>query len=337
MDAAVSFSRFDSTSARRVKRVEEFLSSVELKISSDIETFVLAKENGKIIACGGIAGNILKCIAISPEKRGEGFFLSLMTELLNTANDKGRKDLFIFSSPKNRLFFEECGFRLIQECDNQVILMENSENLAKYKKSLSQYKKDGTKIGSIVMNANPFTLGHQYLVESAASQCEHLHLFVVGEDASEFSFVDRLRLIKEGTLHIKNVTVHEGSDYIISKATFPTYFIKNRGEVNQIHAKLDLNIFKDHLAPTLGITHRFVGDEPHCKVTNNYNQNMKRILQEVSNSVSIKVIEVPRKQESSKAISASRVRGLLKEKRYEELSKLVPKSTFDFLIQKYRD
>ncbi|EFA28598.1 ABC transporter, ATP-binding protein, partial [Haemophilus influenzae HK1212] len=38
--------------------------------------------------------------------------------------------------------------------------------------------------GSIVMNANPFTLGHRYLIEQALQQCDHLHLFIVGEDAS---------------------------------------------------------------------------------------------------------------------------------------------------------
>ena len=337
MDPSVSFSRFDSTSVRRVKKVEEFLDSVSLEISPDIETFISAKENGQIVACGGLAGNVLKCIAITPEKRGEGFVLSVMTELLNAANDKGKKELFIFSSPKNRSFFEGCGFHLIQECDNQIILMENSENLSSYKKRLSKYKKDGKKIGSIVMNANPFTLGHQYLVERAASKCEHLHLFVVRENASEFSFTDRLRLIKEGTLHVKNVTVHEGSDYIISKATFPTYFIKDKGEVNEIHAKLDLNIFRNHLAPVLGITHRFVGSEPYCKVTNNYNQNMKKILQEEAQSKPIEVVEIPRIEENSKAISASRVRVVLQESRYDELSKLVPKSTYDFLMQTYRD
>ncbi len=79
------------------------------------------------------------------------------------------------------------------------------------------------------MNANPFTLGHQFLVEKAAKECDWLHLFVVQEEGSEFSFFDRFEMIKAGTRHIDNITIHPGSKYIISRATFPTYFIKDQG------------------------------------------------------------------------------------------------------------
>ena len=334
MKPAISFSQFDNTNTRRVKKVEHFLDSVDLELSPDIEVYVSAREDNKMIACGGLSGNVLKCIAISPEKRGEGFVLSVMTQLLNAANDRGRKELFIFSTPKNRTFFEECGFRLIEECDEKIMLMENTQNLEKYKNSLSELKKDGEVIGSIVMNANPFTLGHRYLVESAASQSDHLHIFVVREDASEFKFEDRIALIKNGLSHIENITIHEGSDYIISKATFPTYFIKDKGDVNELHAKLDLNIYRNHLAPKLGITHRFVGTEPYCTVTNNYNKNMKNILEDKNGSSNIiKVIEIQRVEYDNKAISASRVRALLKDENYEELSNIVPDTTFEFLTK----
>ena len=332
MDSSVSFSDFDFTNARRVKRVEKFLNTIGLDFPSSIENFVIAKDGNELIACGGLDGKVFKGIAVAPHRRGEGLILSIMTRLINIAYSKGIKDLFIFSTPNNIELFEGCGFKLIENCDNEIMLMENNDNLSNYKKTLASERRDGNVIGSIVMNANPFTLGHQYLVEQAAKKSDWLHLFVVKEDLSEFKFADRIKLIKKGVLHIANVTVHEGSDYIISNATFPTYFIKDKGRINELHAKLDLMIFRDHLAPALGITHRFVGTEPYCVVTNNYNKNMKKILEDPDGrSNPIEVVEIQRVEKEGRAISASRVRELLRVKKFDELEKIVPATTMKFL------
>lgn len=338
MELDIKVSEFDSSNKRRVAKVKEFLDKNELDMSPDIELFVTLKDNDEMIACGGLAGKVLKCIAVDSSRRGEGLILKVVTHLLNAAYNRGRRELFLFSTPKNIEFFKDCGFNLIEECDKEVILMENSENLKAYQEELRKKRVDGKVIGTIVMNANPFTLGHRYLVEEACRRSDHLHLFVVKEDASEFKFVDRIKLIREGTSHIKNITIHEGSDYIISKATFPTYFIKDKGKVNEIHAKLDLNVFRNQLASCLGITHRFVGTEPYCKVTNNYNQNMKKILAEPNGkSNPIEVVEIDRVEFEGDAISASRVRRLLKEKNFEELKGIVPPTTYKFLKENYED
>lgn len=338
MESAIKFSQFESTNVRRVKKVKEFLDKNNLDLSPDIEVFVVGKEANNIIACGGLSGKILKCIAVANDRRGEGLILKVMTQLLNAAYNKNQKELFLFSTPKNIEFFKDCGFELIDECEGEVILMENNKNLKKYQEKLTKLKKAGETIGSIVMNANPFTLGHLYLVEEASKQSDWLHLFVVREDASEFKFSDRIRLIKKGTAHLKNITIHEGSDYIISKATFPTYFIKDKGKVNELHAKLDLNVFRNQLASYLGITHRFVGTEPYCKVTDNYNKNMKKILAEENDkSAPIEVVEIDRVEFDEEAISASRVRRLLKEDNYEELASIVPATTLEFLKVNYED
>ena len=332
MDSSINFSEFDFTNKRRVKRVEKFLNTIGLDFPSSIEYFVVAKDGDELVACGGLDGKVFKGIAVAPHRRGEGLILSVMTHLINIAYAKGIKDLFIFSTPNNIELFEGCGFKLIENCDNEIMLMENSDNLEKYKEKLALQREDGNIIGTIVMNANPFTLGHQYLVEQAAKRSDWLHLFVVKEDLSKFKFKDRIRLITQGVSHIPNVTIHEGSDYIISNATFPTYFIKDKGKINELHAKLDLSIFRNHLAPALGITHRFVGTEPYCVVTNNYNKNMKKILEDPSGkSNPIEVVEIQRVEEGGKAISASRVRELLKTKNFDELKKIVPLSTLEFI------
>ncbi len=64
------------------------------------------------------------------------------------------------------------------------------------------------------MNANPFTLGHQYLVEKAASECDTLHIFIVSEDASLVPFPVRKKLVLEGTCHLPNVICHDSGPYL---------------------------------------------------------------------------------------------------------------------------
>ena len=125
-----------------------------------------------------------------------------------------------------------------------MVLMENSATrIQRYASYLTTLRHDGNKIGSIVMNANPFTNGHRYLVQQAAAQCDWLHLFLVKEDTSRFPYEDRLELVRAGTSDIKNLTVHRGSEYIISRATFPCYFIKEQGVVDDCNTEIDLKIF----------------------------------------------------------------------------------------------
>ena len=327
------FSHVMSSSTIRLQKIKDFLERMELDYSSDVELFVIAEEKSEIVACGGIAGRVLKNIAIDESVRGEGVALSLMSELLKLSYAWGRDELFLFTKPLYEEIFESCGFKTIEHASNKVVLMENRYNIEQYKKRLRKLKHSGEVVGSIVMNCNPFTLGHRYLVECACERSSWVHLFVVKEDASYFPFKERYRLICEGLAHLQNLTIHEGSDYIISKATFPTYFIKDKGQVDALFTELDLNIFRHHIAPELGITHRFVGKEPLCMVTNEYNQQMKKILSSPSTHPSIEVVELERIEYKSEPISASRVRKLMQEGNVEEIRHLVPPITYA-LIEK---
>ena len=122
-------------------------------------------------------------------------------------------------------------------------------------------------MGSIVMNANPFTNGHRYLVETASRQCDQLHVFVLSADASEFPADVRLDLVTKGCEDLYNVYVHGSSDYLISHATFPDYFLKDKASGSEKAVELDLKIFGKYYQKTFGITHRFVGEEPFSKIT----------------------------------------------------------------------
>jgi len=173
------------------------------------------------------------------------------------------------------------------------------------------------------------TLGHLYLIETASKISEHLYVFVLEEDLSYFPFKYRFQIVKKATEHIKNLTVLPSSQYIISSATFPDYFLKGLPK-DKVHAELDVQIFGQKIAKILDIDRRFVGQEPYCEVTSKYNETMAEILPKFGINFTI----IDRKEYQGKAISASFVRELIRSNNFEEIKNLVPKATYNFLISK---
>ncbi|MBR1609913.1 MAG: adenylyltransferase/cytidyltransferase family protein, partial [Methanobrevibacter sp.] len=199
------------------------------------------------------------------------------------------------------------------------------------KQKLNDYKamlrKNRLNIGCIVMNCNPFTLGHRYLIEYASSKVEMLYIFVVEEDKSEFTFEERLRLVKKGVEDIPNVKVLPSGKFIISQLTFSGYFNKSKLQNESVDSKFDIELFAKEIAPALGINVRFAGEEPNDTVTRQYNENMKIIFPKYG----INFIEIPRKSVDNQIISAHKVRDLLKEGKFHEIEKMVPKTTLEYL------
>ena len=178
------------------------------------------------------------------------------------------------------------------------------------------------------MNANPFTLGHLYLIEKASKENDILYLFIVSEDKSIFPFNIRKKLVIEGTSHLKNIIYHDSGPYIISSATFPSYFQKDENDVIESHANIDLEIFVK-IAKNLDINVRYVGEEPKSIVTGIYNKIMETKLPQYG----IKCIVVPRKNENSgEIISASNVRKLIKDGDFDKIKEMVPECTYKYLI-----
>lgn len=322
---------------RGCEEIRAFLHQNELNMDDGVKVFIVLRHEGKIIACGGVADGIIACVAIDDAWRGHGLALPLASELIHVATSLGYTQLFIFTKPENEELFAGCGFYSLAKVGNEVVLMENSAmRIRNYMAKLAEKRMPGERIGAIVMNANPFTLGHRYLVEEALKQCDWLHLFVVSEDLSRFRYHDRLALVRAGTAHLPRLTVHEGSRYIISRATFPCYFLKVQNIVHRCHMELDLTMFRTYIAPPLGITHRFAGSEPHCIVTNYYNQNMGQWLASPQiDAPPITFVEIPRIKHAANYISASKVRALLDEGRYEEIRGYVPETTYQFLQEHY--
>jgi len=225
--------------------------------------------------------------------------------------------------------FEHMGFKAVAVAEPYAGLLEKGENtLDAYLDRIRTLlgTGEGRNRGAIVMNCNPFTLGHRSLVEYAVNNCDEVIIFAVQEDRSIFPFSDRFSLMKQGVADMRSVQIVSGGDFIISNATFPTYFIKGTEEL-AAQTKLDATVFATRIAPALNITVRFVGEEPTDKTTLAYNEAMEEVFSH--NGIELKI--VPREQKGAQIVSASSVRCALSEDDWETVRRMVPKTTLTYL------
>ena len=311
------------------QKVENFLANSDLRLEEvDYYAGVFAGDDDVLLAGGGLSGDVLKCIAVSDALRDTGMSLSLVSHLLSVAQSHGYQQLKVFTKPENKGIFENFGFHAIATAP-KAILMENGNGLRNYCNQLSAIATDkGEKRGVIVMNANPFTLGHLYPVEQAAAQVDTLFIVVVKEDRSLFSYAERKAMIQAGVAHIANVTLCEGSDYAISAATFPTYFLKQLSDATDTHITLDLDLFARYIAPALGASVRFAGSEPLDETTRRYNQLMAELLP----AQGIDFAEIERCSKNGILVSATAVREALNAQSLPLALTLVPPTTVPYLI-----
>ena len=345
---------------RQRQRIEAFLKRNALRIDNMNYYAAVLDDDGEMIAGGGLKDDVIKCVAVDDAHKGEAIANTLVSHLISHANQEGYGCIKLFTKPKNRQLFESLSFRLLAEAP-EAILMETGiggisntvealkkikEESEKYKEYNKECKEDSKKCkentsylntstpqhlnttmqptGCIVMNCNPFTLGHRYLIEQAAKQVERLYVMVVKEDCSLFAYTERKAMVEQGVADIENVSVIDGSDYAISRATFPTYFLKRLDDAADTQMLLDLDLFRRHIAPALGATVRFVGTEPTDQLTRRYNQLMHEALKDVR--------EINRLEKDGNAVSASRVRRAMEEGDMNTIRQLVPPTTLPYII-----
>ena len=291
-------------------------------------------EDYHLIATGSCFGNTLRCFAVDRRRQGEGLLNTVVGHLMEYQQQRGNSRVFLYTKCSAARFFRDLGFHEIACVEGSLVFMENlrkgfSDCLQRFRdetrKAMGSRDETPGTIAAIVMNANPFTLGHQYLVEKAAGENSLVHLFLVSEDASLVPFAVRKRLVEEGIRHLGNVVLHPSGPYIISQATFPSYFQKDDADVSRSHALLDVTIFGT-IAEELGITRRYMGEEPFSQVTGIYNQVMAERLPQRG----IECVVIPRRESSGAAISASNARELLKNGDFHALAGLVPPSTLEY-------
>ncbi len=346
------------------ERVEELLEKEGIHLDKNLDyTAAMLDDDYNVIATGSCFGNTLRCMAVSSDHQGEALMNDIVSHLIEYQYSRGNYHLFLYTKCNTAQFFGSLGFREIarmEECN--IVFMENKRTGFKdyleglHKESLEQLKEmdfdkavkyfevlnndssnnsetsqsinnADVKVGAIVMNANPFTLGHQYLVEKAMDKCDILHIFMVSEDASLVPFSVRKRLIQEGTKHLKGIIYHDSGSYIISSATFPAYFQKGDNAVIKSQAGIDLHVFEG-IAGKLHINERFVGSEPTSLVTGIYNDIMSESLPKAGIECHI----IPRKEFGGKAISASTVRQAIHDGEIDKIKDIVPESTYKFFI-----
>ena len=320
---AYTISRVYPNDKRTLAQVDALLEQEGIQRDGNLDYIAaMLDEDYRVIATGSCFGNTLRCFAVSQEHQGEGLLNQIISHLIEFQYERGNLHLFLYTKINSAKFFGDLGFYEIARVDGTLVFMENRrDGFSNYLKRLAKTRTEGIS-AALVMNANPFTLGHQYLVETAAAECDTLHIFVVSEDMSLVPFSVRKQLIKAGTAHLKNVVLHDSGPYIISSATFPSYFLKDEARVIEGHARLDLEIFKK-IAAVLNISARYVGEEPTSQVTGLYNQIMAEELPKAGIACRI----IPRKAVGDQVISASSVRKALQEGDMETFRRLVPEST----------
>jgi len=290
------------------------------------ELTVLVWDGETLAATGSRRGALLQYLAVDPAYQGMDLTATVVTHLRQTAFADGYRHLFLYTKPGNRFLLQGLFFYPVAQT-RQVLLMEDRrKGLQQFLESLPRYEGPGP-VGALVMNCDPFTLGHRHVIEQAAAECGHVYVFILSEDRGHFPAEDRFALVKEGTAHLSNITVLPSGPYMISAATFPTYFLPDRDAAGQAHCALDVEIFAGHIAPALGITRRYVGTEPLSALTEQYNRALAAALPERG----IGFIEIPRLEKDGQAVSASRVRALLQEGNLAAIEPLVPPTTYHYL------
>ncbi len=333
------------TIPRQRRQIEMFLQTNGLRYDDvDYYAAIVDESSDEMIAGGGLKGSVIKCVAVADGHKGEAVANVIVSHLIAKANAEGCQCVKLYTKPDNRQLFESLSFRLIAESPNAILMETGVGGIEKYCEELrvkseelgvksEELKNDESvvsnarkPIGVIVMNANPFTLGHRFLVEQSSELVERLYVVVVREDCSMFSYNERKAMVSQGVRDIGNVVVVDGSDYAVSAATFPTYFLKQLSDATDTQIILDLDLYRRRIAPALGVTIRFFGSEPTDPLTRRYNELMHKQLGEEH------VHEIQRKQQEGSAISASRVRKAMMEGCLWDAIQLVPPTTIPYII-----
>ncbi|MBR0139620.1 MAG: GNAT family N-acetyltransferase [Firmicutes bacterium] len=325
MSENYSVGRVYPSDKRQIEKIKALLSGEGIRLDPHLDYLcALEDDEGELAGCAGSFGNTLRCFAVKKELQGRGLMGLLISHLIERQNERGVTDLFVFTKCSAAGFFKDCGFYELARIEGRLSLLENRrDGLSRWIENAKAQLPEGEKT-AVVMNANPFTNGHHWLLEQAAAQGRPVAVFLLSEDQGPIPFKVRFKLAKEGAADIPGVTVIPSGPYMISSATFPSYFQKDEDDVVWGQALLDAELF-GKIAKALDIKTRFVGQEPFSKTTALYNEVLKESLPEKG----VEIVEIPRLG-SPEAISASTVRELIKEGGFEALSELVPETTLDF-------
>lgn len=314
------------------QRIASFLEQYGLTYESNVDRTIYMEDDGKIIATLSASKYIIKCLAVNSEYRSENLAVTLVSDMIKRLHADGIYYYQVFTKPEYRAIFSSLGFRAILQTE-KVAMLEGGEGdinsciqkmRTQMKFNLGMDSVEGNSdIACVVINGNPFTNGHLKLVEHAAARHKYILVFVVQEDSSYFTFKERYAMAYLALKPLHNVLVLPSSEYVVSRATFPGYFLKTVDETTAEYAKCDALIFQKYFIPQLDIRKRYVGAE-----TSDYMQIYNRTLQQVLGD---KLEVVPRFEENGEVISANAVRSLIKEGKLEEALQYIPRNNYSVI------
>ena len=305
------------------KLIIKLLEENDLELDKLIDKTFYLEEDSEIIGTISCYKNIIKCVALKKGYTGSGYFEKLVSEMINHIYQKGITNIMVFTKPIYEMQFKSMGFKEIVKTDNVITLEYGLSNIDKvlksYKNKIESYfniELEKSNIGAVVINGNPVTLGHEYLIETASKNHSFVIVFLLEEDLSYFTYKERMTLAYLAFLPYRNVLVVPSTDYIVSSLTFPGYFLKEESKKNKEWAKVDALIFKNYFMKELNIKARFVGTEEkgYMKV---YNDTLQEVLQD-------KLVIVDRIKNNDKVISASAIRKLIEEEKIDEAMESIP-------------
>ena len=319
------------------RKIEQFVQACGLRYD-DMDYYAAATDTatGEMAAGGGLCRDVIKCVAVAEKYRGAALANAIVSHLIARAGSEGVQCVKLYTKPENRRLFESLSFRLLAEAPEAILMETGIGGIESTERELRDMackaRLQGGALpphtdvhtGAIVMNCNPFTIGHRWLIEQASRQADRLFVIVVREDCSMFAYGERRDMVARGTAHLPNVYVADGGCYAVSRATFPTYFIKRPDHAADTQMRLDIDLYRRHIAPALGATVRFVGSEPDDPLTRRYNETMKLMLPDVR--------EMPRLKLDGRAVSASRVRQAIAKGCLADAARTADKAAIPYII-----
>ena len=321
---AAQIGEISSWDKKTQAQMDQLLLSVGIRRDGHLDYSCGAFEDGELVATGSSFHNTLRCMAVSADHQGEGLMNLVVYHLLERQVSLGNSHVFMYTKPQSARMFGDLGFYEIARLDDVVFMENRKDGFRRWVNSLVPSKKEG-QCAAIVMNANPFTKGHRRLVEAAASENDWVHLFLLSEEAGPIPFAVRKKLVQEGIADLPNVIYHDSGPYIISSATFPSYFLPDGDAAILAHAKLDLRLFGE-IAKALNITRRYVGEEKSSHVTVLYNLVMSTELP----AAGVEFHEIPRLALNGEVVSASTVRQAIHDDKLPEYAYMLPETTFRY-------
>lgn len=314
------------------ERITAFLQEFGLKYENNTDRTLYMEDGGKIVATVSACNYIIKCLAVNSDFRSENLAAKLVGEMIKRFHADGIFHYHVFTKPEYKEVFSSLGFRPLIQTDKVTVLEGGEGSIYETVQAMKVQMKytfgadsveRGSDIGCVIINGNPFTNGHLKLVEYAAARHKHVLVFVLEEEGSYFTFKERYTFAYLALKPYSNVLVIPSSKYIISKATFPDYFLKTVDDSTAEYAKYDALIFLNYFIPLLNIRKRYVGGETsdYMRI---YNQTLSEVLGE-------KLETVERFKEDGEVISASKFRELIKDGKKAEAFKFIPRTNYAVL------